>query len=420
MSPEETEICDLSSEFIYSSTHVVGIGLKGQPPEFLRDKTWMYLPDPDSPFYRITIFSKYSNDHTPDHTKYWSLMCECAEPMDDRKSGFPLGNWDKDNVINETIAALVEYQFISENDVVSKYHRRLDHGYPTPFKNREDILVKVIPWLESNNIFSRGRFGGWRYEVANQDHSFMQGVEIADRIVFGIPEITYLYANLVNSEKRVGRLINLAPMPKDPEYEFVIAHYREDLKWLEPIVDHCHIYNKGGEIEPRFNVYRWESLPNVGREAHTYVYHIIENYDRLADVTVFLQGNITDHQQMNHCYGHPLDFVNEAKKNQRAFSHRHMYHNWGRIKHIGKYLDEVKTGKMRWAKGTFGEFWFDVFGTPHPPSIVINYGACFGVTRRQIYKHSKKFYQKMFGYLDDHINPEEGHYMERIWLSVFS
>ena len=31
-------------------------------------------------------------------------------------------------------------------------------------------------------------------------------------------------------------------------------------------------------------------MPNVGRESHTYLYHIVENYDNMADWTVFTQS----------------------------------------------------------------------------------------------------------------------------------
>jgi len=48
-------------------------------------------------------------------------------------------------------------------------------------------------------VFSRGRFGGWKYEVSNQDHSFMQGVELVDRLVRGEPEITYFDPARANS-----------------------------------------------------------------------------------------------------------------------------------------------------------------------------------------------------------------------------
>ena len=36
---------DLSSQLVYSHTHMIGIGLKGQPPQMLVNKSWMYFPD---------------------------------------------------------------------------------------------------------------------------------------------------------------------------------------------------------------------------------------------------------------------------------------------------------------------------------------------------------------------------------------
>ena len=48
----------------------------------------------------------------------------------------------------------------------------------------------MIPWLEQNDIYSRGRFGMWKYEVANTDHTLMQGVELVNRLILGEPETT--------------------------------------------------------------------------------------------------------------------------------------------------------------------------------------------------------------------------------------
>ena len=77
-----------------------------------------------------------------------------------------------------------------------------EFGYPIPTLDRDDILNDVLPALEKMNIFSRGRFGGWKYEVANMDHSVMQGVEAVDRIVNGTPEVTLPTPNIVNAGKR--------------------------------------------------------------------------------------------------------------------------------------------------------------------------------------------------------------------------
>jgi hypothetical protein len=81
--------------------------------------------------------------------------------------------------------------FISTSDVVSRWHRRLDHGYPTPWVGRDAILNAIDPALRADGIFSRGRFGAWKYEVSNQDHSFMQGVEAVDHVLAGADEHTY-------------------------------------------------------------------------------------------------------------------------------------------------------------------------------------------------------------------------------------
>ena len=47
------------------------------------------------------------------------------------------------------------------------------------------------------------QFGGWHYELGNQDHSFMQGVEVSDLIMRG-EKICYTYIiDFVNQVKRV-------------------------------------------------------------------------------------------------------------------------------------------------------------------------------------------------------------------------
>jgi hypothetical protein len=78
---------------------------------------------------------------------------------------------------------------------------RLEHGYPTPSVGRDVILKQALPWLREQNIWSRGRFGAYKYEVANQDHSLMLGVECADNILFGTMELTLNHPTIVNTNK---------------------------------------------------------------------------------------------------------------------------------------------------------------------------------------------------------------------------
>ena len=73
-----------------------------------------------------------------------------------------------------------------------------EYGYPIPCLDRDRILTMIQPYLEERNIYSRGRFGGWKYEVGNMDHSLMQGVEWVERMVLGKEECTYTGSRTVN------------------------------------------------------------------------------------------------------------------------------------------------------------------------------------------------------------------------------
>ncbi|MCO6432074.1 MAG: FAD-dependent oxidoreductase [Deltaproteobacteria bacterium] len=172
-----------SSAMKYSSSHIIGVGLLGEPKKDLSTKCWMYFPESNCPFYRVTLFSKYSPNNVPDITKHFSLMTETSES--------PQKKVRAESIIAETIDGLLNTGLIHSRDqVCSTWHYVAKYGYPTPFLNRDGLLRKVIPELEKLGVFSRGRFGAWRYEVSNQDHSFMQGVEWVNRITAGEAEQT--------------------------------------------------------------------------------------------------------------------------------------------------------------------------------------------------------------------------------------
>jgi hypothetical protein len=64
-------------------------------------------------------------------------------------------------------------------------------SYPVPSLTRDRSLGVIQPWLQSQSIFSRGRFGAWLYEIGNMDHSTMQGVEFVDHVLLGRPETVW-------------------------------------------------------------------------------------------------------------------------------------------------------------------------------------------------------------------------------------
>ncbi|KAI9737379.1 MAG: hypothetical protein M1834_009533 [Cirrosporium novae-zelandiae] len=216
----DNELVSLSKGLFYSSTHVIGVGIRGVRPERIGDKCWLYFPEDNCPFYRATIFSNYSpynqpgaktklptisladgsapSSTSPAEGPYWSIMLEVSE-----SSMKPV---DQANMLKDCIQGLVNTEMLKPTDeIVSTYHRRFDHGYPTPSLEREGVLTQLLPKLQEKGIYSRGRFGSWRYEVGNQDHSFMLGVEAVDNIVNGVVELTLNYPDFVNGRKNTER-----------------------------------------------------------------------------------------------------------------------------------------------------------------------------------------------------------------------
>jgi hypothetical protein len=113
---------------------------------------------------------------------------------------------DLETIVKDSIQGLVNTEMLRPDDeIVSTYHRRFDHGYPTPSLEREGALTQLLPKLQEKGIWSRGRFGSWRYEVGNQDHSFMLGVEAVDNIVNGSVELTLNYPDFVNGRQNTER-----------------------------------------------------------------------------------------------------------------------------------------------------------------------------------------------------------------------
>jgi len=113
---------------------------------------------------------------------------------------------DEANLLKDCIQGLINTDMIkAEDEIVSTYHRKFDQGYPTPSLEREGVLKTLLPKLQDMGIWSRGRFGSWRYEVGNQDHSFMLGVEAVDNIVSGAVELTLNYPDFVNSRQNTER-----------------------------------------------------------------------------------------------------------------------------------------------------------------------------------------------------------------------
>ena len=215
-------------------------------------------------------------------------------------------------------------------------------------------------------------------------------------------------------------------MAGQPSFEIVIAHYNEDLSWLEDDIDSCTIYSKGGQKNAP--PYPYHALPNIGREGQTYLHHIIERYDTLADVTLFLQGRVDDHFSIT------FDEVKERARNTEpgqvtTFPYRELetFDHWDGIPWAEYPSWKKWTTMSEWKKApkTPAQYWQTVFPRrPVPASVGFQPGALFAVRKDSIQRYPRSTYevlmQEFFSGEMAHVNPETGHFIERFWQAMFS
>ena len=167
----------------WSGSHIVGVGLD-RPAN--STKNWIYFPEPEVPFYRVTYLSNYSPYITPEPDQTLFL----TETSRSQHKPEPA-----DTIVDRVIDGLIATKLMDESDrdlIATTWLCSPDMSYPVPSTTRDAALGTIQPWLRSQGIWSRGRFGAWLYEIGNMDHSAMQGVEFVDHVLSGEPETVWI------------------------------------------------------------------------------------------------------------------------------------------------------------------------------------------------------------------------------------
>ena len=193
------------------------------------------------------------------------------------------------------------------------------------------------------------------------------------------------------------------------DYEIVVAHYNENLDWLKEFnTAKINVYSKGNLATIPCIQHK---LPNIGREAHTYLSYIIERYDSLPSYLFFTQGKIQDHYELKrirNIFLHP-------------FIHRNYSQNFTKGFVSGFRLRAYNRISLKEAECVFDE-WFHKYvdSTVNiQDGIQIYWGAIFSVRREKILTRPKSYYEELIKQLDEN-NTEVAHYFERSWYYIFN
>ena len=210
------------------------------------------------------------------------------------------------------------------------------------------------------------------------------------------------------------------------KYHIVISRYNENIDWVKYIdteLFDIYIYNKGDAIQdiPNCNIIK---LSNTGRESHTYLYHIINNYSNLPERIVFTQAHPFDHVRDSF-----LNDINIFDKCDRPFYYfsknilsiqyyKNTFIEYGILNNREwKNYHDINSPIKKTMKTLFHDYKDEnvklFFGT----------GAIFGVDKLLILRNNIDFYKNCINILNNSsnlVNPDEGHSFERLWYYIFT
>lgn len=204
-------------------------------------------------------------------------------------------------------------------------------------------------------------------------------------------------ANQTLEREAYERALSLGAKSKNKtaKKEVVVAHTNESMDWINGLDEDilCTIYEKGdgtGGVK----------LPNVGRDLHTYLYHVASQYDKLADVTFFLQGWPFDRS---------IGIIPAV--------------NWlSNVSYVEFGSDILDTGT---ADKQLQEFFHEILGKKAPAGWCFRGNVQFAASRQVIQFRSREFYISCAVMLEDGnkklgIGAETALYLfEQIWPFIF-
>lgn len=176
----------------------------------------------------------------------------------------------------------------------------------------------------------------------------------------------------------------------------IVAKYQEDTTWLSQV----HGYNI--IVYDKFDPLAQNHLPNVGREAQTYIHHIVKNYNNLSTVNVFTQGN-----PFEHC----VNFLN----NLNGLNDRYKYFELSNIT-----IECDKQGLPAAIHPMPIEPFFDKIFPKYkcPNSFRMKGNGIFCVHKERILHHPLDFYVNIMNTFNSF--EDAAWILERLWNLIFS
>jgi protoporphyrinogen oxidase len=153
----------------WSSVYNINLGVKRAK---ISDKHWIYFPEKKYAFYRVGFPMNFAPNMTPPgcSSMYVELAHQPDKPVDEKKA------------MRDTMKGLKHCGLIkSESEIISTCILKIPIAYVTYDANRTAATGRILSYLESQGIYSIGRFGGWKYSY--MEEAILEGQQTAEKIL---------------------------------------------------------------------------------------------------------------------------------------------------------------------------------------------------------------------------------------------
>lgn len=190
--------------------------------------------------------------------------------------------------------------------------------------------------------------------------------------------------------------------------EIVIAKYKEDPSWISKIKHKVIVYDKSDNTIPG-SIKR----PNIGREGETFLHHIITNYENLADVTVFLQGNPFEHLQA--LVGWRSELTEDEKdkvihKLNTEINEESPFSTFYQVLYnVGEKTNNCPLN-----------YYFNLFFGKQTNYYTLSASAQYIVPKENILRHPKSFYELLHNHITGSETHIFGYTLEILWYYIYN
>jgi hypothetical protein len=208
---------------------------------------------------------------------------------------------------------------------------------------------------------------------------------------------------------------------------FIICRYNENPIFLNYIPEgfEVWVYNKGSDFTHDRENLKIIKQENIGFETYTYLKYMIDNFDNLADINVFIQASFLNSYKFIK-FNQILHQLHKGD-NKFFYAGTQFYHRKQDV--LGLYINsycltsnhnkcKIKHSSHRplqkWLQHYFPEITtIDIYN--------IGYNSFLIIPKENIRKVGLPMLQRLISfYTEPGVQNEEIHYMERLWATFFN